>query len=163
MLMSAEISLQTEYFNIMIKIPCLDIMRLFYTTLTGGVSQRTRRCFGEGCEGMNGFYQKIWPLSAVRLFPILPIFFSLGLPLEEKPCNTIRCGGPYGWMEWSEWGECSRTCGGGVRYRERNCEDICPMNRTGIVQLQNFLHFLFRLRPCQKPLLECQRFWFNKS
>ena len=87
--MSAEISLQTEYFNIMIKIPCLDIMRLFYTTLTGGVSQRTRRCFGEGCEGMNGFYQT-WPLC-LSLSNITNVF-SVRLAIRGKTMqyNSMR-------------------------------------------------------------------------
>lgn len=26
------------------------------------------------------------------------------------------------WLEWLEWQECSTTCGGGQRFRERECE-----------------------------------------
>ena len=28
---------------------------------------------------------------------------------------------PGEWMAWGEWGLCSKTCGGGVRMRTREC------------------------------------------
>ena len=34
-----------------------------------------------------------------------------------------------GWGLWSEWGECSAECGGGVQSRERSCTDPAPAHR----------------------------------
>ncbi|XP_067827096.1 A disintegrin and metalloproteinase with thrombospondin motifs 8-like [Heptranchias perlo] len=32
------------------------------------------------------------------------------------------------WGSWSPWGECSRTCGGGVQFSFRECSDPVPQN-----------------------------------
>uniref|UniRef100_A0A4W3HW95 Peptidase M12B domain-containing protein n=1 Tax=Callorhinchus milii TaxID=7868 RepID=A0A4W3HW95_CALMI len=32
------------------------------------------------------------------------------------------------WGSWSPWGECSRTCGGGVQFSFRDCSDPVPQN-----------------------------------
>lgn len=34
-----------------------------------------------------------------------------------------------GWSEWKEWSDCSRTCGGGVTYSERDCDNPQPQHR----------------------------------
>ena len=34
-----------------------------------------------------------------------------------------------GYTEWSDWGECSATCGGGVRTRLRTCTN--PSSKDG--------------------------------
>ncbi|XP_030753637.1 A disintegrin and metalloproteinase with thrombospondin motifs 7-like isoform X2 [Sitophilus oryzae] len=34
-----------------------------------------------------------------------------------------------GWSDWTDWSPCSRTCGGGVTYRERYCSNPTPTNR----------------------------------
>ena len=33
-----------------------------------------------------------------------------------------------GWGEWKEWGECSKTCGRGVRRRTRPCDSPSPLH-----------------------------------
>ncbi|XP_070798738.1 A disintegrin and metalloproteinase with thrombospondin motifs 1 [Pituophis catenifer annectens] len=33
-----------------------------------------------------------------------------------------------GWGSWEPWGECSRTCGGGVQYSVRECDSPVPKN-----------------------------------
>ncbi|XP_057686366.1 A disintegrin and metalloproteinase with thrombospondin motifs 1 [Corythoichthys intestinalis] len=33
-----------------------------------------------------------------------------------------------GWGVWGPWGDCSRTCGGGVQYSFRSCDDPLPKN-----------------------------------
>lgn len=40
------------------------------------------------------------------------------LYLEEK-CNNFVCPIDCGWTQWGGWGVCSRTCGGGIKLRER--------------------------------------------
>ncbi|KAL1506610.1 hypothetical protein ABEB36_005939 [Hypothenemus hampei] len=34
-----------------------------------------------------------------------------------------------GWGEWGPWTDCSRSCGGGVSYSERNCDNPVPANK----------------------------------
>uniref|UniRef100_A0A1A8IWL5 ADAM metallopeptidase with thrombospondin type 1 motif, 2 n=1 Tax=Nothobranchius kuhntae TaxID=321403 RepID=A0A1A8IWL5_NOTKU len=44
------------------------------------------------------------------------------------------------WGSWSEYGQCSRTCGGGVQFRTRSCDNPSPANggRTCIGATQQF-------------------------
>lgn len=44
------------------------------------------------------------------------------------------------WGSWSEFGQCSRTCGGGVQFRTRDCDNPRPANggRTCVGAMQQF-------------------------
>ena len=44
----------------------------------------------------------------------------------KAPCLLLAVPGNY--TSWSEWGECSVTCGGGVQKRTRTCTNPPPSN-----------------------------------
>ncbi|KAK3089127.1 hypothetical protein FSP39_001055 [Pinctada imbricata] len=70
-------------------------------TCGGGVSVRNRTCHGpfyggSECEGND---------------------------TETKSCSQNACPIPGDWLDWEGWSRCSKTCGGGTRYRLRQCDD----------------------------------------
>ncbi|XP_035284707.1 adhesion G protein-coupled receptor B1-like isoform X1 [Anguilla anguilla] len=67
---------------------------------SNGTMQRTRECNGPSYGG-----------SECR-----------GEFLETKNCFLKECPVDGRWHDWSMWGSCSRTCGGGSQQRQRICE-----------------------------------------
>jgi len=63
----------------------------------GGVSTRTRRVLTQASNG-----GKVCPALT-----------------ETKTCNTQECKQDCKVSDWSDWGSCSKTCGGGVQKRTR--------------------------------------------
>ena len=47
----------------------------------------------------------------------------LGVPLFRLKFADLRCV-KRGWASWGSWSICNTHCGGGLRYRERKCENI---------------------------------------
>ncbi|KAL9969288.1 hypothetical protein ACROYT_G021487 [Oculina patagonica] len=79
-------------------------------TCGGGVQKRTRTCTNPPPSGGA-------PTCIEQ---------DLGPAEEEQDCNTQDCPVPGGYTDWSEWGECSVTCGGGVQKRTRTCTNPPP-------------------------------------
>jgi len=51
---------------------------------------------------------------------------ELGPSIETKACEMESCPVNGGYGPWGEFGECSVTCGGGVKQRERKCDQPEP-------------------------------------
>uniref|UniRef100_A0A3Q2ZH62 ADAM metallopeptidase with thrombospondin type 1 motif, 18 n=1 Tax=Kryptolebias marmoratus TaxID=37003 RepID=A0A3Q2ZH62_KRYMA len=52
------------------------------------------------------------------------------------------------WSAWSQWSTCSRTCGGGVMYRERSCSSPRPQNNGKFCPGSSRHNQLCNTRPC---------------
>ncbi|VDH96262.1 Hypothetical predicted protein [Mytilus galloprovincialis] len=50
----------------------------------------------------------------------------LGNVSEDDMCNVHNCPVDGNWTKWSEWDNCTQSCGGGFRSRVRNCSDPEP-------------------------------------
>ncbi|XP_039512123.1 SCO-spondin [Pimephales promelas] len=65
----------------------------------------------------------------------------VGSDREDRVCVSAPCSRDGGWSVWSSWTDCSKSCGGGVRSRRRDCDrpirggdgDYCEGLRTEVV------------------------------
>ncbi|XP_072451946.1 A disintegrin and metalloproteinase with thrombospondin motifs 18 isoform X1 [Chiloscyllium punctatum] len=53
------------------------------------------------------------------------------------------------WSSWSEWSECSRTCDGGVNYRERHCNSPKPQYGGKFCHGSSRLYQMCNVQVCQ--------------
>jgi hypothetical protein len=51
-----------------------------------------------------------------------------GAASQTQICNMTSCPFDGGWSPYSEWGTCSKTCGGGTQSRTRTCTNPTPAN-----------------------------------
>ncbi|XP_074625789.1 coadhesin-like [Acropora palmata] len=51
---------------------------------------------------------------------------NLGPDKQSKACNTQKCGTDGGYSKWSDWSDCSVTCGGGLMWKHRQCNNPKP-------------------------------------
>ncbi|KAI3365153.1 hypothetical protein L3Q82_010244, partial [Scortum barcoo] len=51
-----------------------------------------------------------------------------GSARETQSCNNKPCPIAGGWTSWSEWSLCSKSCGGGLLSRQRECSNPAPQN-----------------------------------
>ncbi|XP_022254744.1 uncharacterized protein LOC111088555 isoform X2 [Limulus polyphemus] len=60
-----------------------------------------------------------------------------GSSTQFKRCNTeIICPVNGSWTVWSEWSECTYTCGLGTHYRDRSCSDPAPQGTGNLCEGQ---------------------------
>ncbi|XP_022795623.1 uncharacterized protein LOC111334195 isoform X1 [Stylophora pistillata] len=53
---------------------------------------------------------------------------SFGAYEETRLCNTQHCPINGGYTQWTRWGECSQSCGVGIKNRTRSCTNPIPMH-----------------------------------
>ncbi|KAL0993853.1 hypothetical protein UPYG_G00114740 [Umbra pygmaea] len=58
------------------------------------------------------------------------------------------------WGTWSNFGSCSRTCGGGVRFRTRQCDNPIPANGGRTCYGNSYEFQLCNLEECLKPFAD---------
>ena len=51
---------------------------------------------------------------------------SLGSSVDIQPCNVKNCPINGGYTEWTEFSNCTKSCGNGTQTRERNCSNPEP-------------------------------------
>lgn len=52
------------------------------------------------------------------------------------------------WSAWSKWSECSRTCGGGVKFQERHCSNPKPQYGGKYCPGSSRIYKLCNINPC---------------
>ncbi|CAH1278310.1 unnamed protein product, partial [Diabrotica balteata] len=89
---------------------------------------------------------------------------------DNKVCFNGECRYEYelvpingGWGPWKEYGPCSRTCGGGVRASQRNCNSPKPLNGGQYCIGENVRYESCNIQDCDINSLEfralqCQEF-----
>ncbi|XP_070960618.1 SCO-spondin [Oncorhynchus clarkii lewisi] len=50
----------------------------------------------------------------------------IGPDHQDQLCMTAPCDRNGGWGEWSNWTDCTKSCGGGVQSRRRDCDSPSP-------------------------------------
>ncbi|XP_037393266.1 SCO-spondin [Pygocentrus nattereri] len=65
----------------------------------------------------------------------------LGPDRQDQVCVLSPCSRDGGWSEWTSWTDCTKSCGGGVRSRRRECDrpateregDFCEGLKTELI------------------------------
>ncbi|XP_060552023.1 hemicentin-1-like isoform X2 [Ruditapes philippinarum] len=60
--------------------------------------------------------------------PLYGGLYCIGTDLQLDYCNSEPCPVHGGWADWGLFGECSVSCGGGLKKRFRTCSNPSPSN-----------------------------------
>ncbi|XP_008821168.1 A disintegrin and metalloproteinase with thrombospondin motifs 18 [Nannospalax galili] len=58
------------------------------------------------------------------------------------------------WSAWTKWSECSRTCGGGVKFQERHCNNPKPQYGGKFCPGSSRIYKLCNINPCNENSLD---------
>lgn len=75
----------------------------------------------------------------------------IGPTLDSDVCNEVECPA---WVPWSEWTECSTSCGGGIREIRRKC-------KNGFIGQEGCVGNQRRLEPCSENACIEWTEWYN--
>ncbi|XP_061197855.1 SCO-spondin-like isoform X2 [Saccostrea echinata] len=80
----------------------------------------------------------------------------IGHNVEESKCNENHCPVDGGFAEWNEWSQCTRSCGSGVKIRNRTCDNPLPQHggRPCIGHFIDYTNCNFQLCPIDGGLSE---------
>ncbi|XP_036397023.1 A disintegrin and metalloproteinase with thrombospondin motifs 5 [Megalops cyprinoides] len=78
--------------------------------------------------------------------------------MRKKQYSTSNHGS---WSSWGSWGMCSRTCGGGVQFAHRLCNNPPPRNNGRYCTGKRAIYRSCNITPCPQPsksfrLEQCQ-------
>jgi len=72
----------------------------------------------------------------------------LGEATEHRECNTKPCPVDGGWGQWKPVLECTKTCGGGVINRTRECNEPVPQHGGAHCEGSSHDHIACNTQPC---------------
>jgi hypothetical protein len=58
----------------------------------------------------------------------------IGELMQEAICNKGDCSVDGEWGQWTRWGTCDQTCGGGIQLRDRQCYKLNTCNYKNLLK-----------------------------
>lgn len=95
-------------------------------------------------------------LSSTVIFPKSSFIFPL---LSSARCQASNHGN---WSSWGPWGPCSRTCGGGVQFAQRLCNNPPPRNNGRYCTGKRAIYRSCNVTPCPATS-ECDSLRMHES
>nr|XP_040025801.1 A disintegrin and metalloproteinase with thrombospondin motifs 8-like [Gasterosteus aculeatus aculeatus] len=71
-----------------------------------------------------------------------------GACLATREASELPVAVDGGWSSWGPWQRCSRTCGGGVEFSDRECADPVPLNGGRYCEGQRLQYQSCNTHPC---------------
>lgn len=99
------------------------------------------------------------PLSSPLSLLSIPLYSLISPPLSFPPTlipsfifpllSSLSQASNHGsWSSWGPWGACSRTCGGGVQFAQRLCNNPPPRNNGRYCTGKRAIYRSCNVTPC---------------